>query len=1117
MDLLNFENNNATTGFRLKRLEIMNWGTFNNICRIEPDGYNSLITGNIGSGKSTVVDAVTTLLVPHNKIIYNKAAGAERRERTLYSYIRGEYRTEKSEEFGGSKSVYLRDEKSYSVILGHFYNSGYLEDFVLAQVFWLRNNSVEKFFITSEKNLTVLDNFTDFGTDIKDLKKKLRNTDGVEVFDNFSVYSSRFRSVFGIKSEKALDLFYHTVSLKQIGNLTEFVRENMLEKEDISDEISTLLKNFDSLNRAHDSVEKAREQIRILEPLITLIEEYDAIGIKVVNNKINADALPIHFNLKKLNLYKKTLEQIVLLKSINNNRLNDNSITLQRLDSEKTIIIKAIANDKQSKLLGEIEYQIKVNTEKKIDRQKKFEHYKKVTDKLGLKSELNEDVFYRNIQLSDSLKSQIEESINAVNEESINTEINIRDCKNKIDIYENELKYMLTLRHQIPLDNFNLRSLIVNKLDINENEIPFAAELIKVKEDCEDWEPAIERVLRSFGLSILVSSSYYERINSFVNKTDLKGRVVYYKIDENKTLKINHDINPQSLINKISIKEDTVFYNWLHNEILNRFGLICCENEDEFKRYPFALTKNGLVKRSGIRHEKDDRNNIFDRSNFIFGWDNKKKVTAYRSKIDELKNRLSVLQNSADKLTSEKQEYEEKQRQLFYLNDYQNFDDINWVKYAKELENQINEKKLIEDSSDQLKTLNFKLQSLENELLTINKEREVVIGDISNLNKDAADCNKRISELENFFNLIEVEQVKQVEEKTAEYFNKYFEKHLSKGDYDQDLLNNLELNLREKLNKERDSLYLQNSGMTGKISRMMADFNNKFADDTMLLTADISYMDDYREIFKKLKKDDLPKFERKFKDLLKEKTIQGIALFKQKLDSFTTEIFDKINQINKSLKEIEYNQGTYILLETDEMHDIDIKEFKVELRRCLENTAGESDVYSEEKFLQVKKILNKLSDEKYHSWMIKVTDVRNWYRFNARERWLSDNSEKEFYSDSSGKSGGQKEKLAYTILASALAYQFGLEWNETRSRSFRFAVIDEAFSRGSDDSVRYGLELFDKLDLQLLVITPLQKINVLENYVRSIHPVTNNSEGSNSLIKKISIDEHIREKQGRQK
>ena len=91
--------------------------------------------------------------------------------------------------------------------------------------------------------------------------------------------------------------------------------------------------------------------------------------------------------------------------------------------------------------------------------------------------------------------------------------------------------------------------------------------------------------------------------------------------------------------------------------------------------------------------------------------------------------------------------------------------------------------------------------------------------------------------------------------------------------------------------------------------------------------------------------------------------------------------------------------------------------------------------------------------------------------FSASERWRDDDSEHEHYTDSGGKSGGQKEKLAYTVLAASLAYQFGLEWGEERSRSFRFVVIDEAFGRGSDESARYGLELFQRLNLQLLIVT----------------------------------------------
>ena len=83
-------------GFRLQRLEVFNWGTFDGRPWVlNLAGENTLLTGDIGSGKSTLVDAVTTLLVPSQRVAYNKAAGAESRERTLRSYVLGYYKSER--------------------------------------------------------------------------------------------------------------------------------------------------------------------------------------------------------------------------------------------------------------------------------------------------------------------------------------------------------------------------------------------------------------------------------------------------------------------------------------------------------------------------------------------------------------------------------------------------------------------------------------------------------------------------------------------------------------------------------------------------------------------------------------------------------------------------------------------------------------------------------------------------------------------------------------------------------------------------------------------------------------------------------------------------------------
>jgi uncharacterized protein YPO0396 len=92
------------------------------------------------------------------------------------------------------------------------------------------------------------------------------------------------------------------------------------------------------------------------------------------------------------------------------------------------------------------------------------------------------------------------------------------------------------------------------------------------------------------------------------------------------------------------------------------------------------------------------------------------------------------------------------------------------------------------------------------------------------------------------------------------------------------------------------------------------------------------------------------------------------------------------------------------------------------------------------------------------------------------------------------------------VLAASLAYQFKLDWGAERSKAFRFVVIDEAFNRGSELSTRYALDLFTRLGLQLLIVTPLQKIHVIEPHVAAVGFVDNPS-GNYSRLQCLTITE----------
>jgi len=184
------------------------------------------------------------------------------------------------------------------------------------------------------------------------------------------------------------------------------------------------------------------------------------------------------------------------------------------------------------------------------------------------------------------------------------------------------------------------------------------------------------------------------------------------------------------------------------------------------------------------------------------------------------------------------------------------------------------------------------------------------------------------------------------------------------------------------------------------------------------------------------------------------------------------------SDIYQHLSEIIYNatQDTYITI-LDTTPDKDVRLFREELKKCyMHSFSSNNELYTEEKYEQVKRMLDRFASMENvdREWTNAVTDVRQWFEFNASERFRADNSEKEFYEGSGGKSGGQKEKRAYTILASALAYQFGLQFGESKSRRFRFGGFNVSYLRNAEwlggrnifywgDIDEHGLQILQQL------------------------------------------------------
>ena len=239
---------------------------------------------------------------------------------------------------------------------------------------------------------------------------------------------------------------------------------------------------------------------------------------------------------------------------------------------------------------------------------------------------------------------------------------------------------------------------------------------------------------------------------------------------------------------------------------------------------------------------------------------------------------------------------------------------------------------------------------------------------------------------------------------------------------------------------------------------------------------------DFFALLSRLELDGLPAHEQRFFDLLQNQSHQNLVALSTHLNRARKEILERMELVNESLSNAEFNPGTRLVIEVSDRQLPEVREFKQEIQQVLSHAWGDDRQIAEERFINLRTIVERLAshDPEQKRWREAVLDVRHHVEFIGREI-DADGTNVEVYRSGAGKSGGQRQKLATTCLAAALRYQLG--GNDQGMPVYAPVVLDEAFDKTDNEFTTLCMNIFTNFGFQMIVATPLKSVMTLEPFI----------------------------------
>lgn len=1081
------------------RMCLNNWGGIDHKV-LEFHEYVNLFSGKSGSGKSTVMDAIQVILYgSFSPSFLNKAADDAKNRRSVLSYLRGEQK---------DGSANRKDCDFCSVIALEIEDTGTHIITCIGIAFEVRksDSEIKKFvYFSHSGKMPESEYLTEQGVcysnqEIKKLvSARTKSDDNRGKGEVNRIYGSKeaylgtlYDVILGyIDQNRFITMEKSAIALKMTNGTGQFIRDYMFPK-NTSNTIATISEQLDSYRQIKEKIEDLRKRIELLSEiqasgkelvrLQTDIVRAEAmircIGIEDLRARIQAAEDDKRNLAEKQEQCKKKVQELSASREEAQQKLIQVSADLKASDLG--------GKQQQYEELDERSRMLADNTrqwQKILQGMKNWEEDDVITDYisnpvLNMIAELNQgrvtEELCQNLHLKiESAKQNIEDEVEDYSDQRREIGKQLKEKKQLVDDMKHDRKpYDENLR--------SARSALSQQLSDRYGQtvkVQIFADLFDVQE--EEWKNAIEGRMGRLKHSLITEPQYaHEAAVLFRNMKQYENVDL---INSKAIADSKPDCMEGSLYEAVKTQEAYV------DVCLKRYlgHIMKCRSVEELEQVRDGVTPD-----------------CYSYSNFIFRHLKKKDYTT-RACIGRRvsKARLTEYENDVEDLSRQETELDHLLRRLKAAREFECLKDepSHYVKLSRAGEElaRVNKKKMeLEETIRSLregvyKELEEKEQSLQKQVKMVQEELDQTQGELARL-------GSRIGELsgEN------ESRRQQLEEKLQGYVpNEALEQEvweLLKKQSGQAVINRKKAEVADLEEKEQVQAETLRAARNRYIFAYPAGpFNGAETSNEAYEKLLEKYLTDFEPAYEE-------EFEKKCASIYKSLRENVIATIHGDIKAAKRHAYE----INRLLRETNFSDSTYQIKiepaknENGQFFDMLMAE---ELdSKNLDNAGIDGQIsFGEDAFYQkyeqkIKLLTDKFmppKDEDEHlraqkrKEMEQYADYRNYLSFSMFEQVTDEHGNvirENFVDDMAGRdSGGEGQNPKYVALLAGFAMLYMQQ--SKRDSKIKLVLLDEAFSKMDQERSAVCLKYARKMDLQLIVCVPDERLQSLIRNVDCVY------------------------------